>query len=744
LRPRFVDLLSFVRKNRRLPDTVRLFISLTASRARSTINGDDLCPTPKAEGQRVAFVHLASPQSRGRCDTIVQSHRASGRPPLEGYNVNDAMRTVLSCLVLGGALFLVGCDDDVVGGQVDAMVDSGPADSVIPDSSRVDVRGADVRSPDGSPVDLGAVDGTPPDVALPLDVVLPLDVALPPDVALPLDVALPPDVAMPDLAKPDVGVPDLAKPDVGAPDLATPDLATPDLATPDLATPDVGVPDVGVPDVGGPDSGVATACLPSAFGFAAAGAPWPLPGYVTSRSNPFTNSLSRSSSCYSGPANDYPGYRVFDIDGDALPDVVMSSDCNDPTVGHTRWMVYKNTGAGFAAAPTPWPLPGYVTSRSNPFTNSLSRSSSCYSGPANDYPGYRVFDIDGDKRPDVVMSSDCNDATVGHTVWMVYKNTGAGFAAAPTPWALPGYVTSRSNPFTNSLSRSSSCYSGPANDYPGYRVFDIDGDARPEVVMSSDCNDATVGHTVWMVYKNTGAGFAAAPTPWALPAYATSRTNPFTNSLSRSSSCYSGPANDYPGYRVFDIDGDARPEVVMSSDCNDATVGHTVWMVYTNTGAGFAAAPTAWSLPGYATSRSNPFTNSLSRSSSCYSGPANDYPGYRVFDIDGDARPDVVMSSDCNDTAVGQTVWAVYRNTGSGFTAAASCWALPGYITSRSNPFTNSLSRSSSCYSGPANDYPGYRVFDLDGDTRPDVVMSSDCNDATVGHTRWIRYKNGG
>jgi hypothetical protein len=664
------------------------------------------------------------------------------------------INSLFALLSLG--LGLLACGSDPAGG----------ADSAIsPDSSVVDTgvdRGAsdgasgERRPPDGPSTDLSpppdSATPTPdsatptPDSATPTpDSATPTpDSATPtPDSATPTpDSATPtPDSATPtpDSASPTpdsaTPAPDSATPDSAVVDsaLPVPDMATPDLLAPDLLAPDLLAPDLLAPDVSTqPDSGGTGGCTSAGGGFTAAPAAFALPPYVTQYKRPFGNSYEASSYCSSSAGN-RPRYRVFDIDGDARPDVVLSYDCVDQTIGDTRWLVYKNLGNGFAQTPTVFALPPYVTQYKRPFGNSYEASSYCSSSAGN-RPRYRVFDIDGDARPDVVLSYDCVDQTIGDTRWLVYKNLGNGFAQTPTVFALPPYVTQYKRPFGNSYEASSYC-SSSAGNRPRYRVFDIDGDARPDVVLSYDCVDQTVGDTRWLVYKNLGNGFAQTPTVFALPPYATKYKRPFGNSYEASSYCPSSAGNR-PRYRVFDIDGDARPDVVLSYDCVDQTIGDTRWVVYKNLGSGYAQTPTAFALPPYATKYKRPFGNSYEASSYCSSSAGN-RPRYRVFDIDGDTRPDMVLSYDCVDQTLGDTQWVVYVNNGAGFSQSARCWALPQYATTYKRPFGNSYEASSYCSSSAGN-RPRYRVFDINGDAKPDVVLSYDCVDQTVGDTHWL------
>src|SRR6185295_4682170 len=92
------------------------------------------------------------------------------------------------------------------------------------------------------------------------------------------------------------------------------------------------------------------------------------------------------------PAN----WTTFDIDGDGKIDLVRTADPNKTsqafgTAGAAFWEVYKNTGSGFASAPTSWPVPDVLFYK--PFQEA---------NPAN----WTTFDIDGDGKLDLVRTAD--------------------------------------------------------------------------------------------------------------------------------------------------------------------------------------------------------------------------------------------------------------------------------------------------------------------------------------------------
>ncbi len=359
-------------------------------------------------------------------------------------------------------------------------------------------------------------------------------------------------------------------------------------------------------------------------------------------------------------------------------------------------------------------------------------------------PSYAVTDLTGDGKPDMVRFFDCADPSVGNDKWQVYVNTGTGFAATPTAFALPsaGFppLSSGSILFPALANQG---YCTPAVT-PSYAVTDLTGDGKPDMVRFFNCADPTVGNDKWQVYVNTGTGFAATPTAFALPSAAfpplPSGSILFPTLANQG---YCTPAVT-PSYAVTDLTGDGKPDMVRFFNCADPTVGNDKWQVYVNTGTGFAATATAFALPSAAfpplPSGSILFPTLANQG---YCTPAVT-PSYAVTDLTGDRKPDMVRFFNCADPTVGNDKWQVYVNTGTGFAATATAFALPSAafppLPSGSILFPTLANQG---YCTPAVT-PSYAVTDLTADGKPDMVRFFDCVDPTVGNDKWQVYVNTG
>lgn len=105
---------------------------------------------------------------------------------------------------------------------------------------------------------------------------------------------------------------------------------------------------------------------------------------------------------------------------------------------------------------------------------------------------------------------------------------------------------------------------------------------------------------------------------------------------------------------------------------------------------------------------------------------------WNLMDINADGKPDLVVTSE-NLTANTSTLfgtasnpyWKVFNNTGSGFSTAASNWAVPvGGLKNGANLgfYLAGFSNSSSYSLNSQN----WNVMDMNGDSKPDLVVTSE------------------
>lgn len=407
---------------------------------------------------------------------------------------------------------------------------------------------------------------------------------------------------------------------------------------------------------------------PSAF--AAAPSSFGLPAPRCNQS--FDSSVSSSSAL---------AYGLFDFTADRQPDLVVASDQCDSSVGDSHWDLYPAGESSFAAQPTPYALP---PARCNTRFDAFGAYSSLR---------YALLDLDADHRSDLVVYHDDCDTQVGADHWDVYHGGEAGFATQPAPYSLPA---ARCNTPFDALG---------ADSQITYSLFDLTGDGVADLVVTRDQCDATVGSDHWDVYPGGKDGFAAQPTPFALPA---ERCNqPFDRAVSASSSL---------SYALFDLDGDGRSDLVVTHDDCDATVGATHWDEYPAGAHGFAAQPTAYSLPA---ARCNRAFDSLASA---------DTVRYQLMTLECDRIAMVVTSDECDQT-VGVDHWDLYTGDAHGLAASPTSVALPAPRCNQSFDSPTSVGSSLS-----------YLLTALLPGSTPDLVVTRDQCASDVGTSHWDVY----
>jgi hypothetical protein len=237
-------------------------------------------------------------------------------------------------------------------------------------------------------------------------------------------------------------------------------------------------------------------------------------------------------------------YATMDLTGDAHPDLVVTADDCDTTVGQTHWDVYGWSASGFSAAPKTFGVPA---PRCQISFAEVSASTSVR---------YSTWDLTGDGHPDLVVTADDCDTTVGQTHWDVYGWSASGFSAAPKTFGVPA---PRCQVSFDEVGAAASI---------SYFAMALSGDGHPDLVVTADDCDATVGQTHWDVYAWSPSGFATAPTSFAVPA-------------PRCRASFDAPASvSAISYTTMDLTNGCQPSLVVYADDCDATVGQTHWDTY--------------------------------------------------------------------------------------------------------------------------------------------------------------------
>ncbi|MCB9765836.1 MAG: VCBS repeat-containing protein [Alphaproteobacteria bacterium] len=342
---------------------------------------------------------------------------------------------------------------------------------------------------------------------------------------------------------------------------------------------------------------------------------------------------------------------TFDLTGDGKPDLVVTDNCDLVGVGTDNWLVYENTGSGFANSATTWALPSGVadwddwmdaTYEAN--SNDCTRSSFTAT----------LLDLTGDRKPDLVVTDQCDLVGVGTDHWLVYENTGSGFASGANQWALPQGVASWDDWMdATAEANSNDCTRSSFTAV----TMDLTGDRKPDLVVTDNCDLVGVGTDNWLVYENTGSGFASNATSWALPSgvadwddwmdatYEANSTDCVRSSFTATTA---------------DLTGDGKPDLVVTDNCDLVGVGTDEWLVYENTGSGFSGSPLSWPLPqGVADWEDWLDSMAEANSSDCTRSSFTAV----TMDLTGDGVVDLVVTDQCDLVGVGTDDWRVWPGT---------------------------------------------------------------------------------
>ena len=236
-------------------------------------------------------------------------------------------------------------------------------------------------------------------------------------------------------------------------------------------------------------------------------------------------------------------WTTIDMDGDGLPDLVWTGAYASHTDIGSNWRVYKNTGSGFAATPTQWPVPD-------------GRFGSTYGNYQIQGDDWSTIDIDGDDLPDLVWTGSFGSHTDAGPNWRVYKNSGIGFASIPTQWAVVDTL----------FGSIGGNYQVQGDDWT---TLDLDGDDLADLVWTGSFGSHTDIGSNWRLYRNTGGGFVSSPAQWAVP------DSVFGSTFGH----YQIQGEDWS---TMDLDGDGRPDLVWTGSFGAHNDVGWNWRVYLN------------------------------------------------------------------------------------------------------------------------------------------------------------------
>jgi len=435
-------------------------------------------------------------------------------------------------------------------------------------------------------------------------------------------------------------------------------------------------------------------------------------------------------------------------------------------------------GQGFSLSPSNWSNPpgGQLSDYSVGFCKTDDNT---FDSEDEGSQFWSTFDINGDGRPDMVVTSQLQSGTfrvfgtvAANPYWKVYLNTGSGFSTAPIDWPVPVGGQISPGPVGYYVAADNYMYSSDGEGSQMWSTMDMNGDGKPDLVVTSQVQSGvdrvfgTVGaNPYWKVFLNTGAGFSATATNWPVPVGGEIRSDMSIGYYTVGDNYVSFEQDGSQMWNTVDVNGDNKPDIVVTCQlqAGQARVFGTVasnpyWKAYLNTGSGFSPSPVNWTLPvgGEIYQGTAAGYSKMADLDVAYEDEGSQM--WSVIDMNGDNKLDLVVTSQIQSgkmrvfgTVASNPYWKVYLNSGTGFSVSPFNWPLPvgGDIYQSFNAGYYKPSDTFLSFEDEGSQI--WDILDTDGDDKPELVVTGQIQSGIgrvfgnpAASPYWKVYKNNG
>ena len=389
----------------------------------------------------------------------------------------------------------------------------------------------------------------------------------------------------------------------------------------------------------------------------------------------------------SGHVPNGSNYKIMDINGDGLSDIIQSESSGQGNTHYKLWINDGNNNFVYSS--------NTVSKETFPdFSSSTGNDTNC-----------KIMDINGDGLPDVTRSELRGKEDTFYELWIndgtnnfVYSSNTVSRKIFPdffSPVSSSSSVTITTPGFTVTSSSS-----GDSSRDTNCKIMDINGDGLPDVIRSESVGQDNTLYELWIndgnngfiystdtVSKNTFPDFSFSSIDGGRSS-SSSSTGSFGGVSGGSNSSANGSSIDDTNCKIMDINDDDLPDVIRSKSDGQ---GNTLYELWVNDG----------------TNRFTYFTNTVSRSAfPDFSSSSGNDLNYQIMDINGDGLPDVLRS---NDDGQDNTHYELWINDGNyGFVYSVNTVSKETFPDFSSSSWHNTNSK----------------IMDMNGDGFPDVIRS--------------------